>query len=227
MSKDHDKATSHYNLGIQYERGGEMGNAVREYENAVRTDPRFPYPYKALGEIHYRNGRLDDALSMLRKSLDLDPDWIEALGVCSDILFDMGDTDKAVPMLERAIQGDPGNLHYNAQLGRMFIAQGRLSEAIELLQNAIRMDPADVKFNYYLAVAFGKRAIQDLDKSIEYWKKAETASPDDPKIQRNLGIALFSRGLMPDATRAFKRAVTLDPSDQVAANFIKFSESAE
>jgi len=226
MTETHDKATYHYNLGVQYERNNDSDNALREYENSLKADPSFPYPYKSIGEILFKSGNLSEALKHMKKALELDPDWIEALGVSADIYYEIGDLEKAIPMLERALQGDPGNLHYNSQLGRMLIAEKRYDEAINLLNNALKMDPDNYKFHYHLGVAYGKRGITDIDRSIEHWQNTARLKKNDPAVLKNLSISYFTRGYMDKATETFKKVLELDPSDEVAIKFLEFSETA-
>ncbi len=222
----HDRATHHYNLGIRYERDGDMENAAREFNNALNEDAAFPYPYKSLGEMAYREGRLAEAEEKLSRALELDPDWLEALGLLADVCYERGDLEKAVPCMETALRGDPANLHYLSQLGRMYIAQQRYTEAIDLLQSALTQDPENYRFHYSLGVAFGKRAMNDLDSSISHWEEAARLIPDSAKAFRNLGIAYFTRGMMDEAAAAFNRALRIDPDDSVARRFIQFAESA-
>ena len=75
-------------------------------------------------------------------------------------------------------------------------------------------------------MAYGKRSMQDLDSSILHWRRAREINPDDAVVCRNLGIALFSRGLLPEAAGAFRDALGIDPGDAVAARFIQFAEKA-
>lgn len=225
-NNSHDRATHHYNLGIRYERDGDMENALREFNNSLKEDPTFPYPYKSLGEMAYREGRLEEAKERLGRALELDPDWLEAMGLLADVYFDLGDPDNAAPYMETALRGEPANLHYLSQLGRIFIAQKRYTEAIDLLESALRQDPENYKFHYSLGVAFGKRATGDLDMSISHWQEAARLKPDSAATFRNLGIACFTRGLMDDATTAFRKTLDLDPDDPVALRFIQFAEGA-
>lgn len=225
MSESHDRATHHYNLGIQFERNDDIDNAAREFENAIRADCRFPYPYRALGEIYFNKGRYEDALEHLEKAIELDPDWIEALGLAADTLIELGDTRKAAPLLERALRGDPGNPRYSAQLGRILIAEGDFSDAVELLEGALRANPDDYKLNYNMGVALGKRAMADIDLSIEHWRRAVAVKADDPRAFRNMAISYFSRGFLDEASDAFRKALSLDPNDDVSMRFLKFAEA--
>jgi len=223
-SNAHEKATHHYNLGVSYERDGDIENAFREFRNALKEDPYFPYPHKSLGELLYNQGRLEEALDHMRHALKLDPDWTEARGLLADLLFELKHTEEAISHMEAALENDPGNTHYLAQLGRMFVAVGEFSDAIELLDDACSREPGDYQFQFSLAVAYGKRAMRDIDASIEHWKKAHVINPDDPKLHRNMGIAYFTRGMLEEAAMSFKIALEKNPDDSIARKFLEFAE---
>jgi len=226
--KANEKATHHYNLGVSYEREGETENAKREYINSLKDDPYFPYPHKSLGELYYKKeGNLQKALEHLEKALKLDPDWIDARGLFADVLLDLGRTEEAIDNMDIALEGDPKNIHYLSQLGRMLVASGRYSEAIELLEAAAAQDPDNFKFQYSLALAFGKRAMSDVDRSIQHWERAFALNPEDPNLHRNMGIAYFTRGMLKESAKAFKRALQADPGDKVATRFLLFAERVE
>ena len=223
-SNAHEKATHHYNLGVSYERDGDTENAYREFRNALKEDPEFPYPHKSLGELLFNEDRLDEALDHLRRALELDPEWNEARGLLADVLFDLNKLEEAISHMDSALKGDPGNTHYLAQLGRMFIAAGEFSNAVELLEDACNREPDNYKFQFSLAAAYGKRAMQDIDASIRHWKIARDLDPDDPRLYRNMGIAFFTRGMLKEAADAFAKALEKNPEDSIAKRYLEFAE---
>ena len=84
--------------------------------------------------------------------------------------------------------------------GPTYIQAHSGTEAIEILTNAMKLDEDNFMLHYNLGVAFGKRAMVDLDVSIEHWKRARRLSPDDPLVHRNVGIAFFTKGLLEEAS---------------------------
>ena len=227
MPQDSDKATHYYNLGIQYEKENNIEKAQREFERALREDPDFPYPHKALGEILYRAGELERARTHLETAVRLDPDWVAVIELLARIHHQLGDYDRAVELQRRALRKDPGNIEYRTTLGRMMVSAERYVEAITTLEDALEDEADNFLVHYHLGVAYGKRAMQDMESSIAHWRRACELNPNDAPAFRNLGIALFSKGLLPDALRAFRNAQRLDPDDAVSQRFIRYSESVE
>lgn len=225
MSQAHDRATHHYNLGVQYEHENRPEQAAAEYRRALKHDPQFPYPWKALGELLYRDGNLEPARDALKKALSLDPEWVEVMALLARILHDLGETDRALPLMERALRVEPDNAAFNTDYGRMLVAAERYDEAMAALNRALEHEPDSLPARRNMAVACGKRAMAHLDQSIDHWREALRLSQEDPALFRNLGIALFHRGLLDQAAAAFRDALRRNPDDPVAARFLKFSES--
>ncbi|MFH1539932.1 MAG: tetratricopeptide repeat protein [bacterium] len=225
MDKAHEKAVYHYNLGVQYEKENNVKEAKAEYKKALEADSTFPYPYRAIGEIFYREGNLDDALRELTTALKLDPGWVEVMALIAEVYYEKGDLGRAIQQQEKALQSEPNNIQYNVLMGRMLITDERYSDAIEILSNARKIDEGNFLLHYNLGVAFGKRAMADLDVSIEHWKKARQLKPDDPQVHRNVGIAFFTKGLLEEAAESFRKALSLDPSDSAARKFLRYAEN--
>lgn len=60
----------HLNLGVAYERNGELDSAVKEYEAASR---KLPAAYLYLGNISFGKGELNEAERYYRTAIDKDP----------------------------------------------------------------------------------------------------------------------------------------------------------
>lgn len=60
----------HLNLGVAYERKGELDSAIREYEAASK---HLPVAYLYLGNVYFQKKELDEAERYYRKAIDKDP----------------------------------------------------------------------------------------------------------------------------------------------------------
>jgi tetratricopeptide (TPR) repeat protein len=88
---------------------------------------------------------------------------------------------------------------------------GRLEEQLAL-DGAIALNPADARAPYYLGNLLYDR--RRHNEAITHWERAVALDPDFPTAWRNLGIAYFNiQHDVSDATQAFRRARTADPSD--------------
>jgi hypothetical protein len=71
--KDPLTAKEHFTLGTIYEKRGELGLAVREYETALDKDPDFLPATTRLGEFSYLTGQYHQAERYYRRAIELAP----------------------------------------------------------------------------------------------------------------------------------------------------------
>ncbi len=72
-------ALSAYNMGIEFLKQNEPENAIKQFEQAVKIDPRFVFAWDNLGVCRRKAGKLDEALDAYNKSLELDPKGVTPL----------------------------------------------------------------------------------------------------------------------------------------------------
>lgn len=60
----------HLNLGVAYERKGELESAIKEYEAA---SGKLPLAYLYLGNVYFQKKELDEAERYYRKAINKDP----------------------------------------------------------------------------------------------------------------------------------------------------------
>jgi tetratricopeptide (TPR) repeat protein len=76
LRNPHD-AGAHYLLGEifrQHGRQGDTQTAIKQYAEAIKLDPSFPEPYKAMGLMHYKEGERHLAQKFFEAGLLLSPD---------------------------------------------------------------------------------------------------------------------------------------------------------
>jgi tetratricopeptide (TPR) repeat protein len=60
----------HLNLGVTYEKNGELDNALKEYEKASK---KLPVAYFYIGNIYFQKDEFDEAESHYKKAISKDP----------------------------------------------------------------------------------------------------------------------------------------------------------
>ncbi len=116
----HDPLTAaeHNDLGVAYERSGQVALAGREYRRALRLDHRFPRAWVNLGNLEARAGRWPAAERCYRRALSLDPEEPDALNNLAESLIRQGRSlEEAESLAERAVgRGGPRDSLYRATL---------------------------------------------------------------------------------------------------------------
>jgi tetratricopeptide (TPR) repeat protein len=95
----------HLNLGVTYERNGELDNAVEEYKKASK---RLPAAYLYIGNIYFQKKEFDDAESYYRKAIKKDPKNADAYNNLAWLYFIKRENlDEAEKLAYKAIELNP------------------------------------------------------------------------------------------------------------------------
>ena len=72
-SIDTTDATNWFNLGLAYEKVGDLNPAILSYNKVIQLDPENPKPHERLGWIYYGKKLYKGARDQFRLALELDP----------------------------------------------------------------------------------------------------------------------------------------------------------
>jgi len=92
-----------YNLGLVYERQGELAEAIEQLEKVVPANSNLPSLAFELGLLYYRAGRKDDALAALQRAILLASDYANARWYLALIYEERKDLDSAIDQLEKIL----------------------------------------------------------------------------------------------------------------------------
>jgi len=134
---------------------------------------------------------------------------------------DLGDIDAAIREYRKALKTDKHAALIRLNLAAALIKKDDLPEAIKELKVAIELDPEAVEPHAILALIYTSQSKTDL-AAREYEQallKAGRQSPDNPDIQRNLGLLYFQQKRYEEAREAYRLITETSPQD-AEAHFI-------
>jgi protein O-mannosyl-transferase len=88
-------AMMHFYLALVYQRTSRMDEATREFQSALRVDPKNFPANLLLGRLFLIQQRATDALPYLRKAAKLRPDSIDAHRFLADVYAELGQQEKS------------------------------------------------------------------------------------------------------------------------------------
>ena len=153
-----DNWMAHNNLGNALDKQGQLDEAIRHYQEAIRLHPEYALAHNNLGKALGGQGQTDEAIRQFQETIRLKPDHADAhcnLGVA---LSKKGQLDEAVRQYREAILLEPDNAQAQNNLGIAFYQQGRTADAIRQFEEALRLKPGFADARKNLGVVLASRA---------------------------------------------------------------------
>lgn len=200
---------AHVNLGNALRQEGKPDDAIAQYEEALRLDPKEAEAHHNIGLTLMQKGKVDDAIAQYRQALQFDPKLLSAYVNLGDALLQKGKADDAMAQYIAAlkIKPDDAMTHYN--LGTVLFQQGKLDEAIAHFEQAVKIQPdySDAQDNLGIVLAEKGR----LDEAIAHFQEALRINPRNAEAHNNLGHAMLQKRQAGAALASFQQAVQLKP----------------
>ena len=188
-----------YRRGAALDALGQSDRALRDYNQAIRLDPRYPLAYYARGVLLAGYKRtFDRAIGDFDKVLVLEPGNVAALIRRGEAYGKLGDFGNAMADLDRAagLAPDDPEVYVYRGIVNGWRREGR--RAMDDFNAALRLDADNVNALVNRAAVYaGDRlydlAIRDLDAAIA--------------LQGNDALAFYNRGYALFATRKYELAI--------------------
>jgi tetratricopeptide (TPR) repeat protein len=142
-------------IGIAFHQLLQLNLAKKNYQAAIKLDPKFPQAINNLGTVYYSEKNYRKAMKYYRKALKINPDAASIWVNLGSAYFAKHDIKKAAKCYDKAMEIDPLVFEHRSSYGT-------------LLEERSVEDRA--KFHLYLAKAYAQRG--DKDKALIYLRKA-------------------------------------------------------
>jgi tetratricopeptide (TPR) repeat protein len=167
------------NLGVLYFRKGMYGEAIDQFKEALKIDPKFDLARDNLQYLFAETQMEDPDVSRWRTEVEKTPANVEAILNLGISFKNMGRIEEASEALERAVKLDPDNFMAKLHLGNVYKAGGLFAEALEQYQEV--KDEVGKSAVYctdlgeiYYNLGRTEEAIQELRAAIKhdagYWR---------------------------------------------------------
>jgi len=169
-------ATAQTELGLAFEAGGNLVEAARCLERAVRLRPGDAETVSSLAVVYARLRRVDEARRLFRQILDSDP---HAPGVWSNLgtlELSAGNRQAAVDAFRQAVAADANYAAGWRGLGAALVATDAAG-ATEAWRHAIALEPADYDSLFNLGAALAESP--QPQEALPYLKQFVATAPRD------------------------------------------------
>jgi tetratricopeptide (TPR) repeat protein len=181
-------------------------DAIADYVEIIRLDPKLGAAYNNLGRLYYNMGRYTDAISVLTRGLKVDPSMHPAEVILGASFSQMGAYDKATPLLEAGVRAMPDDRFARITLVHALIQQNSADEAVKQLHLLSTRNPKDQEAWYLL----GKLQLQ---LSQESFARVHSIDPDSLLSHELSGEIMESMKNTAGAIAEYKKALEAAPAD--------------
>jgi len=166
-SQVQDQIQEHFLAAQQAQQQGRLDDAVGEYKEVLRLQPRLPEAYANLGLVYYAHGEFENSAKAFAAAEKLRPGMH---GVDLWLGIDevrLNRPAQGVTHLREAIRLDPKEKLAQSWLGTALWDAGQMDAALIQLRKAAAQFPDDPDLLFALSEAYGKAAKQQLEKLLE------------------------------------------------------------
>lgn len=139
---------AHNNLGMEYEKKGDLDNALKHYKKALTLVPNLSWIYNDtkqmyarvhsnIGNVYLKKKNFNNAFYHYNKSINLDPFYSQAYFNLGILYRQIGDIDLAIKYYKKAIELNPYIAEYYNNLGVAYALKNNFDEAIVNYEKAI------------------------------------------------------------------------------------------
>jgi tetratricopeptide (TPR) repeat protein len=209
------------NLGTLAFQRGRAGEAIADYEAALRLAPDTADIHYDLAAVLDDLGRESEAIAQYREAVRLRPSYPVAQYHLGLALLKSGQPEAALGPLAQALALQPASgparrdlARVRRELGNARARDNRMAQAIDYYEAALQLEPEDAPTLNNLANALSQ--LGRAAEAIAAYEAAVRARPDYAEAQYNLATELRDAGRDAEAKVHFAAALRLRPSDDQA-----------
>jgi tetratricopeptide (TPR) repeat protein len=197
--------------GDYYENTGNSGEAIREYENALKLDKNNPNAHLALGLVYLKQGLEQYALREFQEGY-------RNIGRMYD------NEDKFLLLKSIA------DIRFR-EIYESFIPENQKeryrAEAIKICGEALQIYPQSERMNYYLGVFHYRTPNPDDKKARDYLLRVLDLNPSNAEASVALSELYYRHDNMAKARMFAQKALDSDRTNKRAQKMLKYIESKE
>ena len=204
----------HFDNAERFMTAGKVQEAIVEYRNALRDDPKYGEARFKLAEAYKSVGNNNQAYREYVRAADEMPLNNEAQLMAARYLVVEGKFDEARTRVQTVIDRDPTNSQAQLVMGSALVGLKDLDGAVDEIQEAIKLDPNQVAA--YTSLAAVKLAQGDREQAKQAFEKAVQVDPKSVPARLSLAYYQWGVGDVAAAEESLKTANSIDPKNGLA-----------
>lgn len=209
--------------------------AEEYFRKVVDAQPRYADVFNMLGVIAHAEGRFSSAMEYFEKALSINPRYTEATLNLAVLLNDLGQYERAralytklkarkgkqTTQVEPVLRGKLSNLH--ADIGDIYRSISLHAHAVEEYRKALDLNPTYLDIRTKLA-----QALRELGRNHDALRELASVLKANPRYAPaliQLGITNYALKKIPEATNAWKKALSIDPENPHASMYLRLCDA--
>ena len=182
LTRSHPEADPALTRAYQQLQAGRLDEARRDYEQALRRDPKHVDALLGLAAVAQRQGRSEEAARLQQLASEADPK--DGAAQAAQIgATAASDPSQAESRLKGALAAQPESAPLHFALGNLYARQGRWADAQQAYFNAVVSEGDNPDYLFNLAVSLDH--IRQPGPAANYYRKAlEAAGQRSPAFNR-------------------------------------------
>jgi len=127
--------------GEEYLQNGDYDNAIKQFDEAVRSYPNYAPGYAGRGEAYIRQNQFDKGIMDLSEAIKLDPNNNNYLSRRDEIYQFQMKSYELITTINDKLVSDPNNSKIYNFRGTVYRTLGKKNEAIQDFEKALALDP--------------------------------------------------------------------------------------
>lgn len=198
----------------RYRKEKKYRDAIIEYRNALKQDPRFGAARYKLAQAYLESGDARNASREFVRAADLLPDDAEVQLRAGGILLASGRYEDAKARAEQVLKQNSRNVDAQILLAHAMAGLKNLDGALAQIEEAIRLDPEQGRG--YLSLGALQVARGNRPEAEAAFKKAVEIDPKLASARLALANFYWSAGRPREAESALTEALKLEPANVLA-----------
>ena len=202
--------------GILLGMKGYFQEALEEFQNALRLDPKNAKAHNNSGVTYFKMGNFERAVEHFQNALELEPANIFSHTNMGLTYLKLNKPARAEKQLKQSLQIEPDNPLVHFFLGYTYYVRNDFSHAARFYRDAVEFNPSFAQAYYGLGSVMVKEG--DLKRAIDYFEKALGLRKNYLDAYVSLGAAYNQNRMFEKAEEVLRKALELEP-DLAAAYY--------
>ncbi len=212
---------AHQNIAWIHSERGDFPNAILAMRKMVEIEPdNYHNSYRLAHFLSYKTGNYHEALIYAQKACALNRN-VKSLLLLGHTYYYLGKYDEAIQSYRQVPEADHQAALAYEGIGYCYFQKKDYLNSVDYFKKSLEADNSS--FNAYLSFASAYVNLNKLDEAATVYETLIAKRPYDSQPYSYLGVLYFRKGNFGLAVSSFKKALELNPDDQISRGMLSYA----